>query len=131
GIDLDRFRPKEAPAGRPFTFLFLGRLLWDKGIGEYVEAARRVRASRPEARFRLLGFAGAANRTAVGRGDIDTWVAEGLVDYLGAADDVRPHVAAADCIVLPSYREGLPRALLEGAAMGRPLIAADTPGCRD
>ena len=131
GINLDRFRPVATAArGEPFTFLLIGRLLWQKGVREYVEAARIVRRDAPEARFQLLGFLDAANRSAVGRSDVNRWQAERLIDYLGAADDVRPHIAAADCLVLPSYREGLPRALLEGAAMGKPLIATDVPGCR-
>jgi glycosyltransferase involved in cell wall biosynthesis len=130
GIDLDRFRPEEKTTDCSFAFLLIARLLWDKGVGEYVEAARLVRAEAPEARFRLLGFLDVANRTAVPRASVEAWVAEGLIDYLGESDDVRPHVAAASCIVLPSYREGLPRTLLEGAAMARPLIATDVPGCR-
>jgi glycosyltransferase involved in cell wall biosynthesis len=84
----------------------------------------------PDARFQLLGFLDAANRTAITRSEVETWVAEGLIDYLGHSDDVRPFIAAADCVVLPSYREGLPRVLLEGAAMAKPLIATDVPGCR-
>ncbi|MEA3002008.1 MAG: hypothetical protein QOH81_796 [Sphingomonadales bacterium] len=132
GIDLERFRPAgsagaEAPG---FTFLLAARLLWDKGVKEYVEAARRVRAAFPAARFQLLGFLGVENRTAVTREQVEAWVAEGIVDYLGEADDVRPFIAAADCVVLPSYREGLPRTLLEAAAMAKPLIATDVPGCR-
>jgi glycosyltransferase involved in cell wall biosynthesis len=99
-------------------------------VGEYVEAARIVRRSVPEARFQLLGFLEAANRTAVPRTIVEGWVGEGLIDYLGESDDVRPAIAAADCVVLPSYREGLPRSLLEAAAMARPLIATDVPGCR-
>jgi glycosyltransferase involved in cell wall biosynthesis len=130
GIDLDRFRPAEPPPGEPFAFLMIGRLLWHKGVGEYVEAARIVRRQAPKVRFRLLGFLDAPNRSAVPRGALEAWVAEGLIDYLGATDDVRPHIAAAHCLVLPSYREGLPRSLLEGAAMARPLIATDVPGCR-
>jgi glycosyltransferase involved in cell wall biosynthesis len=132
GIDLDRFAPAaagERTAG-PFTFLLVGRLLWQKGVREYVEAARRVRREAPDARFRLLGFLESANVSAVGRGDVEAWESEGLIEYSGATDDVRPHVAAADCLVLPSYREGLPRSLLEGAAMAKPLIATDVPGCR-
>ena len=133
GVDLDRFRPVEAGsarAGGGFAFLLVGRLLWDKGVGEYVEAARLVRGSFPEARFRLLGFLEVANRTAVPRSAVDSWVAEGLIDYLGESDDVRSALADADCVVLPSYREGLPRSLLEAAAMAKPLIATDVPGCR-
>ena len=133
GIDLERFRPV---AGGPRSdadpvFLLVARLLWDKGIGEYVEAARLVRREIPGARFQLLGFLDVPNRTAVSRGAVEGWVREGIVEYLGTADDVRPFVGAADCVVLPSYREGLPRTLLEAAAMGRPMIASDVPGCRD
>jgi glycosyltransferase involved in cell wall biosynthesis len=131
GIDTERFRPSAAPRPEgPFAFLLVARLLWDKGVREYVEAARRVRAEAPEVRFRILGFLDVENRTAVPRADVETWVGEGLVDYLGHADDVRPAIEAADCVVLPSYREGLPRSLLEAAAMGRPIIATDVPGCR-
>jgi glycosyltransferase involved in cell wall biosynthesis len=130
GIDIERFRPPPARAPGPFSFLFLGRLLWQKGVREYVEAARIVKSKHPAIRFRMLGFLDSANRSAVTREEVEGWQAEGLIDYLGSADDVRPHVGAADCVVLPSWREGLPRSLLEGAAMGRPLIATDVPGCR-
>lgn len=132
GVDLERFRP--LPYGQDadphFTFIMIARLLWDKGVGEFVEAARLVRKEVPATRFQMLGFADFANRTAVTRAEIDKWVDEGLIDYLGPSDDVRPFIAGADCVVLPSYREGLPRALLEGAAMAKPLLATDAPGCR-
>lgn len=132
GIDLDRFRPSGQPrAAGPFRFLFVGRLLWDKGLAELVEAARMVRHAHPEVRFQLLGAAGVANRTAVPADTLQGWIDEGLVEYLGADDDVRRHIDQADCLVLPSYREGLPKALLEGSAMGKPVIATDVPGCRD
>lgn len=132
GIDLQRFSPQPTDSAKngEFKFLLIARLLWDKGVREYVEAARLVREAAPEARFQMLGFLDVANRTAVRRVDVDAWVTEGFIDYLGTADDVRPAIAAADAIVLPSYREGLPRVLLEGAAMGKPLIATDVPGCR-
>lgn len=132
GIDLAQFEaaPGGDVVGGPFTFLLVGRLLWQKGVREYVEAARLVRRQVPDARFALLGFLETANISAVGRREVDAWQAEGLIDYLGETDDVRPYLAAADCIVLPSYREGMPRSLLEGAAMAKPLIATDVPGCR-
>ncbi|HMN13111.1 MAG TPA: glycosyltransferase family 4 protein [Bellilinea sp.] len=134
GIDLDRFTPtpftpREADNGP--IFILVARLLWDKGIREYVEAARRVRARMPQAKFRLLGFLDVENRTAVPRQTVENWEQEGLIEYLGQTNDVRPHLADADCVVLPSYREGTPRSLLEAAAMARPLIATDVPGCRD
>jgi len=132
GIDLARFKPGEKKRGAgPFRFLLVARLLWDKGVAEYVEAARIVRATHPEVRFQILGPIGVNNRTAVPFAALERWRSENLVEYLGESDDVRIAMEQADCIVLPSYREGLPRALLEGAAMGKPLIATDVPGCRD
>lgn len=135
GIDLERFKPMlalDAPSlERPFIFLLIARLLWDKGAQEYVDAARVVKQQYPATRFQILGFADVDNRTAVPRATLNGWISEGLVEHLGAADDVRPHIAAADCIVLPSYREGLPRSLLEASAMARPIVATDVPGVRD
>lgn len=131
GIDVDRFLPVPMESGDDFRFLLIARLLLDKGIGEYVAAARIVRRRYPKARFQLLGGSGGDNPSAVPQADLARWAAESIVEQLGVHDDVRPHIAAADCVVLPSYREGLPRSLLEGAAMARPLIASDVPGCRD
>jgi glycosyltransferase involved in cell wall biosynthesis len=135
GIDLRRFQPRSSPGdggGQQATrFLFVGRLLKDKGIVDYVEAARIVRKASPGTVFQVLGFLESDNDTAIGRTEVEAWTREGSIEYLGAADDVRPYYAAADCIVLPSYREGTPRTLLEGAAMGKPLIATDVPGCRE
>ena len=132
GVDLAHFSFTPLPGGnRSVRFLFVGRLLGDKGIREYVKAARLVRARFPQATFAVLGFLDAANRTAISQDELQAWVDDGVVEYLGAAEDVRPHIERADCVVLPSYREGLSRALLEAAAMGRPLIATDAPGCRD
>lgn len=133
GIDLDRFKPVQSRArsATPFRFLFVGRLLRDKGLVEYADAARLLRPRSPNVEFAILGFAGADNRTAVPIGEVERWQAEGIVTYLGETDDVRPFLAECDCVVLPSYREGLPRSLLEAAAMARPMIATDVPGCRD
>jgi glycosyltransferase involved in cell wall biosynthesis len=131
GINLSDFAPSQGQSTSAVcTFLLVARLLRDKGIGEFISAARMVKEEYPEARFQLLGPAGAANRTAITPEEVEEWVREGVVEYLGQTDDVRPFIAAADCVVLPSYREGLPRSLLEGAAMGKPLIATDVPGCR-
>jgi glycosyltransferase involved in cell wall biosynthesis len=132
GIDLARFVPAAAPdASAPPVFLMVARLLRDKGVIEYAEAARMVRAVRPDAVFRLLGFLDVANRTAIDRATVEGWQRAGVIDYLGEAGDVRPHLAAASVVVLPSYREGMPRSLLEAAAMARPLIATDVPGCTE
>ncbi|MBO6775826.1 MAG: glycosyltransferase family 4 protein [Marinibacterium sp.] len=131
GIDLERFAPAATPApDEPPAFLMIARLLRDKGVVEFVDAARRVKARHPHARFQLLGAVGSENRSAIGRETLDAWVAEGVVEYLGTTNDVRPAISAASCVVLPSYREGAPRTLIEAAAMARPLIATDVPGCR-
>jgi len=113
------------------VFLLVARMLWDKGVGEYVEAARLVRRQYPEARFQLLGFLDVINPQAISRVQMQQWVDEGVIEYLGESDDVKSVILGADCVVLPSYREGLPRTLLEGASLARPLIATDVPGCRD
>jgi glycosyltransferase involved in cell wall biosynthesis len=133
GIDPAAFDPAAYPREEDglFRFLLIARLIGDKGVAEYVAAAELVRRRHPRVRFQILGALDAPNRTAIPRARLEAWVADGVVDYLGVADDVRPHIARADCIVLPSYREGLPRVLLEAAAMARPAIATDVPGCRD
>lgn len=133
GIDLTAFPLiKEAHTQRPFTFIFIGRLLMEKGIGYFVEAARYVKQEYPEVRFRILGMTDSTNKNAVTLEQITTWQNEGIVEYLGAAADVRPYLSEADCLVLPSYyREGIPRSLMEGAAMGLPLITTDNTGCRE
>ncbi len=134
GVDLTAFAQSALPplgSGGTLRFLFIGRVLRDKGVLEYVEAARRTRAAGVAAEFFILGPVDAQNRTALSRIEVDQWVSDGSIHYLGVADDVRPHIEAAHCVVLPSYREGVPRTLLEAASMGRPLIATRAPGCRD
>lgn len=134
GIDLAHFAPLERPGGaeRPFTFLLAARLLWAKGVGEFAEAAARIRGAGRDARFDVLGIVEPESRTAVPLSRLETWEREGAIVYLGAATDVRAIVGAADCVVLPSYyREGVPRVLLEAAAMGVPVITTDSPGCRE
>jgi glycosyltransferase involved in cell wall biosynthesis len=129
GIDLAHFRPTELPANP--RFLMIARLLGDKGVREYVEAARMMRTRLPSASFALLGELDHDNRSAIPEEELEAWVREGAVEYLGSAADVRPYIAESVAVVLPSYREGLPRTLLEAAAMGRPLIGTDVPGCRE
>ena len=132
GVDLARFAPVEGRAhGGPVRFLLLARLMGDKGVFEYVEAARRLKAKGAGAMCRLGGFLDVKNRTAISREDVEGWVREGVVEYLGEADDVRPFIGDSDCVVLPSYREGTPRSLLEAASMAKPVIATDVPGCRN
>ena len=129
GIDLARFAAAAMPEGPP-AFLMIARLLRHKGVAEYFEAARLVRAEYPEARLRLVGASG-GNRTAISEATLQTWLCEGHVEWLGPTNDVRPEIAASHCVVLPSYREGAPRTLIEAAAMARPVIATDVAGCRE
>jgi glycosyltransferase involved in cell wall biosynthesis len=96
-----------------------------------VEAARLISQRWPHAEFCLLGFVDAQNPSAISGAQMEAWVAQGFVTYLGVSDDVRAQISEADCIVLPSYREGTPRTLLEAAAMGRPIITTDAVGCRE
>lgn len=134
GVDLSWFASVEQKGhskDKPPQFLLVARMLWDKGVQEFVDAARLVRIQHPQATFSLLGFLNAANPSAIPKETIDAWVEEGIVGYLGQTDDIRPYVSQADCVVLPSYREGVPRSLLEAAAMARPVITTDAPGCRD
>jgi glycosyltransferase involved in cell wall biosynthesis len=134
GVDLSKFSFSPlsvSPKRDTLRFLLIGRMLWDKGIGEFVEAARQIRSIRPDVQFCLLGGIDNDNPSAISQEQIDTWVAEGHVDYLGYSDDVPGEILKADCIVLPSaYPEGTPRTLLEASAIGRPIITTDAPGCR-
>ena len=132
GVDLARFPLQDLPdrPGAP-VFLFVGRLLREKGVAEFVEAARRVRDDFPGARFRIAGGLEPAGDDAVPADAIAEWAGSGLIEHLGRVDDVRPVLAEATCVVLPSYyREGTPRALLEAGASGRPIVTTDMPGCR-
>jgi glycosyltransferase involved in cell wall biosynthesis len=129
GVDVEHFKAAPPPLEGP-VFLLIARLLRDKGIGEYVEAARRLRARHPAARFRLVGALD-SNPAAFSADEVARWRAEGVIDYLGEAADVRPCLAESTVYVLPSYREGTPRTVLEAMACGRAVITTDAPGCRE
>lgn len=132
GVDVQWFSPP-APSDLPhgsFRFLLLGRLLWDKGVGEFVDAAAQLRSKFPHCEFVLMGFTGTDNATAIPRSKIEHWRKSGLMTYVPPAVDVRDQMAQAHCVVLPSYREGTPKALLEAASMAKPIITTDVPGCR-
>ncbi len=133
GVGLEYFKPVARPpepagAQRSFVFLFIGRLLGDKGLMELFQAVKLLQD--PALRLLILGPDGGTNPTAITPGVLAQWRQDPQIELLGPADDVRPFIDAADCVVLPSYREGTPRSLLEAAAMGKPLLATDVPGCR-
>ena len=128
GVDLQRFAATPPPISETPTFLFIGRFLTDKGALEFAEAAAAVRR-HCRASFRMLGSL-EDHPKAVLAEKIQAFADSGVIEIIPQTDDVRPVIAAADCLVLPSYREGLPRVVLEASAMGRPVIATDVPGCR-
>lgn len=131
GVDLDRFRPAPAlPAGPPVVVL-TARMLWDKGIGEFVAAARRLRENGNAARFVLVGGRDDENPRGIDAATLLQWQREGVVEWWGHRDDMTAVFSQATIACLPSYREGLPKALLEAAACGLPLVASDVPGCRE
>lgn len=132
GIDLKAFTPQpKLDPSAPFTFLMIARVLYEKGIAEYMEACRLLKQKYPTIRCQLLGQVDELSRFGIKQTVLDKWLSEGAVDYLGTTDDVATIIAQADCVVLPSYREGTPRTLLEAAAMAKPLIATNVPGCRE
>lgn len=128
GVDIDYYA--QAPIGTRPVFLMIARLLRDKGVGEYAEAARGVKSRYPYAAFRLLGPLD-SNPSSITTAELRTWQQDGTIEYLGATDDVRPFLQNANVYVLPSYREGTPRSVLEAMAMGRPVVTTDAPGCRE
>jgi len=130
GVDTQVFRPRAEPDTVP-TFVLVARMLWDKGVGEFVEAARQLRQRNVPARFILVGEADQENPAAISRTELRRWHAEGPVEWWGHRSDIAEVLAGAHVACLPSYREGLPKSLLEAAACGLPLIATDVPGCRE
>jgi len=142
GVDLDRFTYTPITANqyslkvnnenKKTRFLLIARMLWDKGVGEYVEAARLLTRRYPRTEFCMIGFLDFQNPEAISEAQIKEWISEGVVQYLGVINDIRPEIVQADCVVLPAqFREGTPRSLLEAAAMGRPIITTNTVGCRE
>jgi len=132
GVDTFRFSPVDKKGGSTtLSFLFIARLVKDKGLHEYVDAARILKKKYPTVRFDILGPFYPGNPTAIAPDEMALWEREGAVHYLGTSSDVSSLISQADCIVLPSYREGLSRVLLEAASMARPIVTTDVPGCRD
>lgn len=135
GIDIKEFSPQYCPPAGNETgtirFLMIGRLLRDKGVYEYAAAAKMIQGDGIRAEFHLLGDIDQNNPAAIRQSELDAWIQDGVLCYRGYAIDIRPYICEADCIVLPSYREGMPRVILEGMAMGKPCVTTVAPGCKD
>lgn len=133
GVDLTRFTVQPAEDDGVIRFLLIARMLYDKGIGHYVESARILKEKYGDGvEFQLLGFVGVNNPSAVTKEEMQAWVDEGIIHYLGVSDSVETDIAKVDCMVLPSfYREGVPKSLLESGAMGKPIVTTDNVGCRE
>ena len=133
GVDVASFAVQPLPDGAVMgevRFLFIGRLLGDKGVREYAEAARLLKRTHPRVSCALVGWID-SNPNAISQAELDGWVADGSIEFLGRLADVRPAIAASSVYVLPSYREGTPRTVLEAMAMGRAIVTTDAPGCRE
>lgn len=130
GIDTDTFVPVRPPDSTPLTIL-PARMLWDKGIGEFVEAATAIREEGIQARFALIGKLDEGNPACVESETLTRWQKEGNVEWWGWQEDIYACISLADIVCLPSYREGLPKILLEAASCGRPIVTTDVPGCRE
>ena len=132
GVDIEKFKPVEKEDDGMFRFLVVSRMLWTKGIQEFIDAAKIIKQKHQDVEFQLLGYLDMKSPTAISKKQMDIWVKDGCINYLGGSGDVRVEIAKADIIVLPSfYREGTPRALLESASMQKPIITTDNVGCRD
>lgn len=129
GVDIERFA-NSPPVLEPPLFLLVGRLIEAKGVKEFAAAAQQLKCAYPDARFQILG-PGESGVGSVSPLEVANWQEQGFIEYLGAVEDVRPYIAKASVMVLPSYREGLPCSILEGMSMGRPAVVANVPGCRE
>ncbi|MEL6864219.1 MAG: glycosyltransferase family 4 protein [Bacteroidota bacterium] len=132
GVNIDHFSPNGYIKQKDkVIFTFIGRLLHDKGIAEFVEAARQAKAQCPNTEFWVIGDIDNQNPAAISQKLLVSWMQEKVIRYFGPTDDVRYFIKRSDCIVLPSYREAIPRVVQEGMAMKKPIITTDTPGCRE
>lgn len=131
GVDLNKFAPVEKEDDEVFRFLLIARLLKDKGVLEYIEAIKIVKKNYKNIEFQILGAVGVANKTAISEEELQLWIDDGLVTHLGTTDRVEEVIKTVDCVVLPSYREGTPRSLLEACAMKKPIITTNVVGCKE
>lgn len=132
GVDTSYYLPfTNGQIKENVTFTFIGRLLYDKGIIEFISAAKKIKEKYPKSTFEVIGEFDADNPSNIDSDHLVTWMEKGIIEYKGFVRDIRPLLKHSDCVVLPSYREGMPRTLLEGMSMGKAIITTDVPGCRE
>ena len=131
GVDLVKFSPVENKKRDDIKILFIGRIIADKGIYELIESARIIKKEYSNVTFILMGMLGVKNKTSIKENEVDNWINEGLIEFIPFQDDIRSVLSDSNLVVLPSYREGTPKTLIEAASMAKPLIATDVPGCRE
>lgn len=131
GVDLVKFKPIKNKKRENIKILFIGRIIADKGIYELIESAKIIKKEYSNVTFILMGMLGVKNRTSISKNEVDNWVNNGLIEFVPFKDDIRCILGDSDLVVLPSYREGTPKTLIEAASMGKPLIATNVPGCRE
>lgn len=131
GIDLNKFSKNKFKRNNKFTFLLISRLIHDKGILEYIKAVEILKEKGFDANFQILGPKDPNHKRGIKTEIIDQWIESNIIEYLGTTDDVRNFINKSDCVVLPSYREGTPKTLLEAASSAKPIVTTNVPGCKD
>jgi len=131
GVNLEKYQPLPYKRNDTFVFIFIARLLYDKGLVEYIEAIKILQKEHVDAKFQVLGFTDFESKLGVTKHELDEWTSHGYIEYLGHTEDVIPYINHADCVVLPSYREGTPKTLIEALALSKPIITTNVPGCKE
>jgi glycosyltransferase involved in cell wall biosynthesis len=126
-----KFKPVENNKRDDIKILFIGRIIADKGIYELIESAQIIKKEYSNVSFILMGMLGVKNNTSISENEVDKWINDGVIEFIPFQDDIRRFLGDSDVVVLPSYREGTPKTLIEAASMAKPLIATDVPGCRE
>jgi glycosyltransferase involved in cell wall biosynthesis len=131
GVDLIKFKPVKIKKRNEIKILFIGRIIADKGVYELIESAKIIKKEYSYVTFMLMGMLGVDNNSSISEKEVENWIKEGLIEFIPFKDDIRRFLGDSDVVVLPSYREGTPKTLIEAASMAKPLIATDVPGCRE
>lgn len=131
GVNLQKYEPKPFRRNDTFVFILIARLLYDKGLVEYVDAIKILKNEHVDAKFQILGFTDFESHLGISENLLNDWISNGYVEYLGHTSDVIPFINQADCVVLPSYREGTPKTLIEALSLAKPIVTTNVPGCKE